>query len=289
MTSEKTAAGASASRAGAASAGAASAGAGGAGARRELVVLLLGGAAGAGLVLLASRQRLARVVVTPPHPLPATATTLSGQDLLPLVAALAVAALASLAAVLATRGLLRRITGLITAALGAGIAIAAAGRITAAAAMAAAGHANISPASGAGGGTAPGSTTAGTDTGQAAGSLTGFPAHVIFSGSLWRVLMLVGAAVILAAGLAFMVRATRLPVMSARYDRAGLPGARQPGARQQGAGQGCELPAEQSGAVRQAPAARMARSGGGRSEAASMWESLTAGADPTARPDDEES
>ncbi len=91
---------------------------------RELAGLLLGGAAGAGVVLLASRQGLARVIVRPPRPLPATVTVLSAQDLRPAIAALAVAALASLAAVLATRGLLRRLTGLVAIALGAGIAAA---------------------------------------------------------------------------------------------------------------------------------------------------------------------
>ena len=114
--------------------------------RRELAGLLLGGAAGAGVVLLASRQGLARVIVRPPRPLPATVTELSAQDLRPAIAALAVAALASLAAVLATRGLLRRLTGLITVALGAGIALLAAGKVTAGAALAAAGRSGASPA-----------------------------------------------------------------------------------------------------------------------------------------------
>ncbi len=201
-------------------------------ARRELTVLLLGGVLGAVLVLLATRQELARVIVTPPRPLPVTIITMSWQDLLPAVAALAVAALASMAAVLATRGLLRRATGLIAAVLGLGIAIMAAGRVSAAGVLTAARHASISSGSGVTGGTAPGSTTAGTDTGSASGALTGFPSHVVFSGSAWRSLMLVGAALIVLAGLAIMIRATRLPVMSARYERgpgrAGARGARPP-------------------------------------------------------------
>src|SRR5215469_16059596 len=123
--------------------------------RRELSVLLLCGAVGAGLVLLGTRQQVARVVVTAPHPLPVTVTTLSAQAILPGAAALAIAALASLAAVLATRGVLRRTTGLITAALGIGVAITAAASLTAAAVLNAAGHATISPAKGAGGGIAP--------------------------------------------------------------------------------------------------------------------------------------
>src|SRR5579859_4906212 len=81
--------------------------------RREFAVLLLAGVVGAAAVLLATRQQAAHVVVTAPRPLPRTVTAVNWQDLLPVVSALAVAALASMAAVLATRGWLRRITGLI--------------------------------------------------------------------------------------------------------------------------------------------------------------------------------
>src|SRR5262249_12780185 len=80
--------------------------------RRELAVLLACGAVGAGGILLASRQELAKVIVRAPRPLPDTVTSVSAQDLRPAIAALAVAGLASLAAVLATRGVLRRMTGL---------------------------------------------------------------------------------------------------------------------------------------------------------------------------------
>ena len=231
--------------------------------RRELVALLLCGAAGAGLVLLGTRQQVAKVIVAAPHPLPVTITPVDGQALLPAVAALAVAALASLAAVLATRGLARRITGLVTALLGIGVIISAAARLRAADVLTAAGHANISPANGAGGGIAPGSTTTGTS-GGTAGSLAGFPAHVEFSGSEWRMLMLAGAVLIVIAGCAVIARATRLPAMSSRYERAAKP-----------AGPQATAPGPARVAAR--PAA---------SVAASMWDSLNAGADPTAADDD---
>lgn len=229
--------------------------------RRELAALLLCGAAGAGLVLLGTRQQVAAVVVTA-HPLPVTITPVSGQALLPAAGALAIAALASLAAMLATRGLLRRITGLITAALGVGVAITAAASLKVGDVLAAAGHANLSPANGAGGGIAPGSTTAGTNGGSAAGSLAGFPAHVEFAGSAWRVLMLAGAALIIIVGCAIIARAGRLPAMSGRYERTvtlttGVRSAR--------------------------PVSRPAAS-----VATSMWDSLNAGADPTATPGDAE-
>lgn len=222
--------------------------------RHELVVLLLAGAAGSGLVLLASRQQVARVVVTAPHLLPVTVTPVSTQDLLPAASALAIAALGSLAAVLATRGLLRRVTGLVTAALGLGAVISAAASLKAIDVLAAAGHANIAPANGGGGAISPGSTTAGGDSGKAVGSLAGFPAHVVFAGSAWRVLMLGGAALIIFVGCAIIARAGKLPAMSSRYERTPRASAGQrtgPGTR------------------RAAPVP------------ASLWDSLSVGADPT--------
>jgi hypothetical protein len=244
---------------------------------RELAGVLAGGATGAGVVLLASRQGLARVIVRPPRPLPATVTALSAQDLRPAIAALAVAALASLAAVLATRGLLRRLTGLITIALGAGIALLAAGKVTSAAALAAAGRSGASPASGSGAGTAAGSVTAGTGSGTV-GSLAGFGSHVVLGGSAWRALMVVGAALVIAAGLIIGVRARRLPAMSGRYERSARPAAAA-GTTSPGGPDGSSSPADHTG-----PAGR---TGSSRNHPgpASMWESLSAGTDPTAWPE----
>jgi uncharacterized membrane protein (TIGR02234 family) len=238
------------------------AGESGASGRQELAVLLLCGAAGAGLVLLGTRQLVAKVVVTAPHPLPDTVTPVSAQALLPAAAALAIAALASLAAVLGTRGLLRRITGLITAALGVGVAITAAASLRAGDVLRAARHANLSPANGAGGGIEPGSTTAGTN-GAAGGSLAGFPAHVEFGGSAWRVLILAGAVLIIIVGCAIIARARRLPAMSARYER---------NARARRTASATTGPATTGPRPVSRPAA---------SVAASMWDSLNAGADPT--------
>src|SRR6185437_11869208 len=253
--------------------------------RRRFAVLLLAGVAGAGAVLLATRQVAAHVVVTAPRPLPTTVTPVRWQDLLPVVAALAVAALASMAAVLATRGWLRRITGLIAAALGVSIATLAAGRVTDAAVLAAAGHANLSPANGAGGGIAPGSTTAGGTGGTEAGSLGGFPAHVELAGSGWRVLIIAGAVLIVAVGIVMVIAATRLPAMSGKYERtAAVPTALA----------GASGSAEVGGPVgARAPArAGVGASGSGRRRSgppnvAGMWESLTEGADPTVGPDED--
>ncbi|HEX6931355.1 MAG TPA: Trp biosynthesis-associated membrane protein, partial [Streptosporangiaceae bacterium] len=208
-------------------------------------------------VLLVTRQELAKVVVRAPRPLPDSVTTVSAQDVRPAIAALALAALASLAAVLATRGLLRRLTGILTVALGAGVAATAFGPVTAAAALAAASRAGASPASGSGAGTAAGSVTAGSGGPATPGTVAGFPVHVVLTGTGWRALMIVGAVLIVAAGLAVVTLARRLPVMSGRYERRSAPAA--PG--------------------------QPARPGRPRAVAASMWESLNAGADPTAGPD----
>ncbi len=181
-----------------------------------------GGVAAAGAVLLATRQEAAHVVVTAPRPLPRTITPVSWQDLFPAVSALAVAALASMAAVLATRGWVRRARADRRRARGSASRCMAAGRVTDAAALAAAGHANLSPANGVGGGTAPGSTTAGRAGGTSGSvSLAGFPAHVVLAGTGWRALMLIGAALIVIVGIVAVIAATRLPAMSGKYERSG--------------------------------------------------------------------
>jgi uncharacterized membrane protein (TIGR02234 family) len=221
--------------------------------RRNLAAILLGGAAGAGLVLLATRPQLARVVIHAPRPLPDTVTTVTAYNVRPAIAALAIAALASLAAVIATRGLLRRMTGLITVVLGAGVAVSAMAGVSAAAVLAAARHANSSPAGG-GAGTAAGSVTAGNGGSTATGSIAGFPMHVVLGGTGWRLMMLAGALLIVAAGIAVIVLARRLPVMSGRYDRQ----------------RAASAPMRPQQTVRPRPAT------------AGMWESLSAGSDPTA-------
>src|SRR5271166_5991012 len=93
--------------------------------RREFVLVLLAGAVGAGLVLLAVRQAWAQAIFTPPRPLPTQDISVTGQQLIPLASALALAALACLAAVIATRSAARRAVGAVLAVLGAGAAAAA--------------------------------------------------------------------------------------------------------------------------------------------------------------------
>jgi uncharacterized membrane protein (TIGR02234 family) len=213
--------------------------------RREYAVTLGAGAVGAGLVLVAIRQRWAQAVFTPPKPLSPQVVGVSGADLAPLAGALALAALAGLAAVIATRGTLRRAAGVLLALFGAGAGAAVLTSVTAATVISvAASHAG-SPESAAVSGTA-GSTTGGSP-GGAAVVVSGTVGRAIMTGTPWRLAVLAGALLIFAAGLAAAARGPRWPVMTARY----------------------ELP------KRSGPAAARPR------DSASMWESLSGGEDPT--------
>jgi len=168
--------------------------------RREFVLVLLAGAAGSGLVLLAVRQAWAHALFTPPRPLPAQDVSVTGQQLVPLAGALALAALACLAAVIATRSVLRRAAGVLLAVLGAGAALAASAGPTASAVIAAA---------------------RGKGAGEVGGALAGIviagPGRAVLAGAPWRAAALTGAVVILLAGLATVWRGPRWPVMSARF------------------------------------------------------------------------
>jgi uncharacterized membrane protein (TIGR02234 family) len=222
---------------------------------RQYAAALLGGAAGAGLILLAVREQWAQAVFTPPKPLAAEVIGVSGGDLVPVAGALGIAALACLAAVIATRGIVRRATGVLLALFGAGAAIAVGTSSSAASVLSVAASKVGSPAAAAASG-AVGSTTSGsTGSGSSVVSLVGTTRHAIMSGAPWRLAVLAGALLVVAAGVATAWRGPGWPVMSARYDLHA----------KQDAGQ--DSPAEG------APAPSR--------DSASMWESLSAGADPT--------
>lgn len=227
--------------------------------RGEFVLVLLLGLAGAGLVFLAVRQGWAHVRTAAPKPLPGSDVPVTGQDLVPAAGALAVAALASLAAVLATRGLTRRLVGLLLAGFGVGIAAAGSAGITAAGAIHAvaskAGPPGSAGSAGSAGSVTTGSATAGGAAGGGAPSVAGFPAHVVMTSLPWHALTLAGALAVVAAGLLVSWRAPKWPVMSSRYDRPAQAGPRQAG-----------------------PAARRVRADG---DTATIWESLSRGEDPT--------
>ena len=216
--------------------------------RRPFALTLLLGAAGAGLALLAVRQPWARAVYVPPRPLPAQSITVSGQDLVPAAGALALAGLACLAAVIATRGIGRRAAGLVLALCGAATAVAVSGSLSGSSVLGAAATKASSSASVASGGA--GSTTGGTSSGAGAVVTGGSSAHAVLLGVPWRAAVVAGALAILAAGLLTIWRGARWPVMSGRYERAGQADA---------------------GAARARPA----------TEPAALWDSISRGDDPT--------
>ena len=223
-------------------------------AKREYAFTLLAGVVGAGLVLLVAREQWAQALFTQPKPLPAQVVDVSGNDLVPLASALALAALAGLAAVIATRGRLRQVTGVLLALFGAGTGAAVMTSVTAATVVSVAASKVASPESAALSGTAAGSTTSGS-TSNGGFVVSGATGHAIMTGTPWHVAVLIGALLIFAAGLATALRGPDWPVMSTRYD---APGAR-------GAG----------GADAATPAGARPR------DAATMWESLNEGGDPT--------
>jgi uncharacterized membrane protein (TIGR02234 family) len=231
---------------------------------REYALALLGGAAGAGLILLAVRQRWAQAVFTPPKPLSPQVIDVSGIDLVPLAGALGLVALACLAAVIATRGVLRRVAGALLAALGAGAGVAAATGMSAATVVSVAASKVGSPGAAAVSQTGPGSTTSGSAGGASGVSVIGATGRAIMTGTPWRAAVLVGALIIVAAGLATMWRGPSWPVMSARYD-----------APARGGGHGGTDHRATARAGNAQDAAARSR------DSASMWESLSAGADPT--------
>jgi uncharacterized membrane protein (TIGR02234 family) len=232
-------------------------------ARREVVVALLLGAAGAGLVFLATRQGWAQVRTIPPKPLPASQVTVTGSELVPYSSALALAALATLAAVLASRGLARRLTGVVLAIIGASLA-ASAFTVTKAAAISAA-SANVGPVTAGAGSVTDGSGSSAS----AVPNVAGTTPHVMFSAAGWQALLVVGALAVIGAGLLVLWRAARMAVMSSRYDS---PTAQ---ARRTG------WSGHAGGSLRSRPGSPVAGPGAS-ADSTSIWESLSRGDDPTA-------
>ena len=181
--------------------------------RREFTLVLLAGAVGAGLVVLAARQAWAHAIFTPPRPLPAQDIPVTGQGLVPLASALALAALACLAAVIATRSVLRRAVGVLLAVPAPSTAVAVLASLHTSAILAAARASALSGPLG-------GSTTGGTSSGGAVHEIViAGPGRVIMAGAPWRAAAVAGAVAIVLAGLATTWRGPRWPVMSARFQR----------------------------------------------------------------------
>lgn len=217
--------------------------------RRELTLTLLLGALGAGLIFLATRQGWAQVQTTPPRPLPASRIEVAGAALVPYADALVVTGLATLAAVLASRRLLRRLTGGLFAIIAVSLA-ASAFTLSRATAIAAA-TASISPASSGAASVTDGSGTVSVGTPDVAGTAP----HVIFTAAGWQAMVVAGAIAMLVAGILIAWRAERMAVMSSRYDS--------------------PASTRQRSAVAQRAAAETS------SDSASIWEALSRGDDPT--------
>jgi uncharacterized membrane protein (TIGR02234 family) len=229
--------------------------------RKEFALVLLVAAAGVGLVVLAVRQAWAQAIFTPPRPLPAQDISVTGQQLVPLAGALALACLACLAAVIATRSVARRVVGVLLAVLGAGVVAAVAGGVQAPAVLAAA---RASAADGALGG----STTSGTSPAGTARAIViaGSTGHVVMAAAPWHAAAVCGAVAIVLAGLAAAWRGPRWPVMSARFDR---PHGESGGPRGPG---GKGFPPD---------AGRVWGGSSSPGQHSDMWESLSRDVDPT--------
>jgi uncharacterized membrane protein (TIGR02234 family) len=209
------------------------------------------------LVLLAVRQGWAAVDFSASSLLPAHAVAVTGQDLVPAAGALAVAGLACLAAVVATRGVVRRGVGILLAGIGAGVAAAASASVhTATVVAAAAGHA--SPAAG--------SVIGGPVAGGGGLPSLGASGGVTMASFPWRAIAVAGALAVIATGLLAAWRGERWPVMSGRFDR--------PQRR---------ASAEHEHAVvsRARGHAEPGAEPGPDASPAALWESLDRGADPT--------
>ena len=228
--------------------------------KRQYSYALLAGAVGAVVVLFAVREQWAQAVFSPPKPLTPEVVNVSGTDLVPVAGGLGLAALAALVGVIATRGWVRRAIGALLAVFGAGAGAAVLTGVSAQTVLSVAVGKVASPESAALSGAA-GSTTSGSS-GASALVLTGDNGHAIMTSAPWQVAVIIGALLIFAAGVATALRGQDWPVMSARYDAP--VGRAEPAAAQ----------ARPSGAGRGQRAA----------DAASMWESLNGGEDPTEDP-----
>ena len=224
--------------------------------RREYSLALLAGAAGAGLIWLALREQWAQAVFTQPRPLPQQTVGVSGSDLVPLAGALAIAALAGLAAIIATKRVWRRAAGALVALFGAGAGAAVMTTVTASTVLSVAASHVASPESAAMSGAA-GSTTSGSQSGTAV-VVAGSAGHAVIAGTSWQAVVIAGALLIFLAGLATALHGADWPVMSAKYE---LPRAK-PGTQKADESEAETVPA-------------------GSADSASMWESLSGGDDPT--------
>jgi uncharacterized membrane protein (TIGR02234 family) len=188
------------------------AGPAGGAARRALLVWVALGVAGAVLALFGSGRAWATVAFSGgPAGARVAPVTQAGGDLVPVLSPLALASLAAVVAVLATRGPWRRVIGILLTLFGLAIAVTAwRGASAAHVVEAAREHSTLSGTSGA----------------------------IVSAAWAWPAITVAGGLVLLAAGVLAVARGGRWPGMSARYDRP-----------RPSSGGGSEPPAERPGAA----------------------------------------
>ncbi|MFY1699260.1 Trp biosynthesis-associated membrane protein [Solwaraspora sp. WMMA2101] len=163
------------------------------GVRRELAGAVGACLVGAGLTWYAARQAWAVEVTVRPEPLPAVEVVRTGADVLPWLPALALVGLAGAGAVLASRGVVRRLIGALLAAVGVAVLAGAAAVLV-----------GVTPVA------------------RSAAETASTAPH-------WPVLAMAGALLSAAGGLTTVLRSGGWPAMGARYERT-APGATAPGA-----------------------------------------------------------
>lgn len=165
--------------------------------RRELAAVIVAVAVGGGLGVLATARAWSTVVITRLAPLGPVRHDVSGRTLQPGVIGLAVVALAGVLAVLATRGVTRRVVGAVLVLAGAGMVWLSLGGLSAV--SAARGRQLVA------------------DARTVAGLATAPATHVTVH-SAWVVLAAVGGLSVAAGGVTTAVRGGQWRAMSARYE-----------------------------------------------------------------------
>ena len=161
-----------------------------AGARRELTVAVVITVVGAALQLIAAGRPWAHVLVSPPAPLPTRSIDVTGRALGGIVGSVALLALAGAAALVATRGLARRVVGAVLVVAGAAAVVALAL-------------------------TTPGRVR----DSESVQPLVATGTVVAVSGrTLWPLLHVAGGVLVTAAGALVLRRGARWPALGAQYD-----------------------------------------------------------------------
>ena len=167
-------------------------------ARREVGIVVLTCAAGGGLALLGASRPWLRLTAPRRPPFSDVALALTGRDLEPLVAALGLVGLAGAVGLLATRRWGRLAVGAVLAVAGLVIAVSSVPRVS-----------------------APGTGDA-RDLLADAGRGGAVPADAAVTGTAvpaWPLVAALGGVLLLAGGLAAVLRSRRWPTMSARYEK----------------------------------------------------------------------